>query len=276
MSKPKLILGSSQDPTHGLAALKANSIHHFITDPPYDAHTHEKMMRATKDGSVAKFAPVAYDAITEEQMAWYATQMVRVSRGWVIIFCASEDVGTWQHHLVLAGAKWRGAHIWLKKGGGTPKFRGDGPGKGYESFCLAWAGRGNSKWNAGGRAGVYLHAPEPNWKVQGQKPKRLMTQMLLDFTKPRQRICDPFMGAGTTGVAARALGRRFLGYEVNPAHFAIAEERIAETREQTHLEQHLHHRKVRDSAYGKKPEPKINGASQLPLAISNRRKPQLV
>lgn len=37
---------------------------------------------------------------------------------------------------------------------------------------------------------------------------------------------DPFMGAGTTGVAAISLGRNFIGCELDPVYFSIAERRI--------------------------------------------------
>jgi DNA modification methylase len=39
-------------------------------------------------------------------------------------------------------------------------------------------------------------------------------------------VCDPFMGSGTTGVACIRTGRRFIGVEIDPAHFATAVARI--------------------------------------------------
>ncbi len=39
-------------------------------------------------------------------------------------------------------------------------------------------------------------------------------------------VLDPFMGAGTTAVAARMLGRNYIGYELNPEYVRIAEERL--------------------------------------------------
>ena len=41
-------------------------------------------------------------------------------------------------------------------------------------------------------------------------------------------ILDPFMGSGTTGVACVQTGRKFIGIEIDPSYFAIAEKRIAE------------------------------------------------
>lgn len=40
------------------------------------------------------------------------------------------------------------------------------------------------------------------------------------------QIVDPFMGSGTTGVAAVRLGRKFIGIEIDPKYYAIARERI--------------------------------------------------
>jgi site-specific DNA-methyltransferase (adenine-specific) len=46
-------------------------------------------------------------------------------------------------------------------------------------------------------------------------------------TKPGDLVIDPFMGSGTTGVAAVQLQRRFIGIELDPGHFEIATSRIA-------------------------------------------------
>ena len=50
----------------------------------------------------------------------------------------------------------------------------------------------------------------------------LMEQIIRDYTKPGELICDPFSGGGTTGLAAVKMGRRFLGWEQKPEHHAFA------------------------------------------------------
>ena len=47
-------------------------------------------------------------------------------------------------------------------------------------------------------------------------------------------VLDPFTGSGTAGVVALELGRRFVGIEANPLYVAMAEKRIAESREDAH------------------------------------------
>lgn len=58
-----------------------------------------------------------------------------------------------------------------------------------------------------------------------QKPTPLMS-WCLGFLPEAKTILDPFMGSGTTGVAAVKLGRRFTGIEIDPKYFDIACRRI--------------------------------------------------
>jgi DNA modification methylase len=60
-----------------------------------------------------------------------------------------------------------------------------------------------------------------------QKPVGLMKKIILNLKNNPAVICDPFMGSGSTGVAAVDLGRRFIGIEINKNYFDIACERIA-------------------------------------------------
>jgi site-specific DNA-methyltransferase (adenine-specific) len=66
-----------------------------------------------------------------------------------------------------------------------------------------------------------------------QKPLRVM-EWSLGFIESRT-ILDPFMGSGTTGVAAVKLGRKFIGIEIEPKYFDIACQRISEALRQPDL-----------------------------------------
>lgn len=58
-----------------------------------------------------------------------------------------------------------------------------------------------------------------------QKPLELM-KWSIGFVPDAKTILDPFMGSGTTGVAAVKLGRKFIGIEIEPKYFDIACRRI--------------------------------------------------
>jgi len=59
-----------------------------------------------------------------------------------------------------------------------------------------------------------------------QKPLQLMIWILEDFSKPNNIILDPFCGSGTTCVAAKMLGRQYIGIDISPEYCKIAEERL--------------------------------------------------
>jgi len=61
-----------------------------------------------------------------------------------------------------------------------------------------------------------------------QKPIILMEWCISKLGKELTLIVDPFMGSGTTGVAALRTGRKFIGIELDPRHFATAVARITE------------------------------------------------
>ena len=68
-----------------------------------------------------------------------------------------------------------------------------------------------------------------------QKPSSLMKTINLDLTSDGDTILDPFMGSGTTGVACVQTGRNFIGIEIDPGYFAIAEKRIKDAQQQMRL-----------------------------------------
>ena len=68
-----------------------------------------------------------------------------------------------------------------------------------------------------------------------QKPIRLMCALVDYMTVAGQRVVDPFMGSGTTGVACMNLGRKFIGIEIEPKYFDIACERIENAQRQIRM-----------------------------------------
>lgn len=68
-----------------------------------------------------------------------------------------------------------------------------------------------------------------------EKPLPLMKKLIMLSTNEGDTILDPFMGSGTTGVACVQTGRNFIGIEIDPDYFAIAERRIKEAQMQPRL-----------------------------------------
>lgn len=209
---------------------------HVICDPPYEALTHAAKASASRrirtDGrdEIKSLGFDCIDPIREE--------FVRIAGeacdGWFIAFCTPEGVWRWADCINSSPMKYKRACVWVKPDS-TPQLNGQGPAQGAENFVCAWAGTGYARWNAGGKRGVYTHLcnpPDRHGVHPTEKPRRLMSEIIADFTNPGELICDPFAGSGTTGVAAVMAGRRFVGIEKDPRYFDIACHRIEQAQRQ--------------------------------------------
>jgi len=107
--------------------------------------------------------------------------------------------------------------FWFTNGGG--RYRGGWRGD---------ASTGEGEWLAA--MGSDLTASTENDKrdhAWGQSEGG-MVDLLDRFVSPGETVLDPFMGAGTTGVAALRLGCRFLGVDIKAENVRIAAERLAQ------------------------------------------------
>lgn len=68
-----------------------------------------------------------------------------------------------------------------------------------------------------------------------QKSEKLMEDIIKIHTNVNDLILDPFMGSGSTGVAASHLNRRFIGIEIDDEYFNIASERIKKEESEINL-----------------------------------------
>ena len=105
----------------------------------------------------------------------------------------------------------------------------------YSTTELAWTNWGKSRhivhvWDGGKRAGS---SDNRSFCHPAQKPVEVMRWCLPDDS---ESILDPFMGSGTTGVAAVQMGRKFIGIEIDPRYFEIACRRIEDAQRQQSLD----------------------------------------
>jgi hypothetical protein len=123
--------------------------------------------------------------------------------------------------LPMAKGAW---YVWDKSVGGGPndsfidaEFIWMGTRSARRIFRHKWKGRTRDR--EGQDANLRFHVAE--------KPVSLMAWVIETVRTPvGSLVCDPYMGSGTTGVACIRTGRRFLGIEIDPAHYAIACARI--------------------------------------------------
>ena len=220
-----------------------DAVDHVITDPPY-----ERVMHDSKNGQKGLVRPdgshhwTRLDFEPIDEIREKVVELGRLATGWFLAFCTAEGVGRWADAVNASDLKYKRACVWVKPDA-TPQMNGQGPAMGAEMFICAWAGDGHARWNAGGKRGVYTHLQNPpdrgsyarlkTERHPTEKPRRLMSELIADFTNPGDVVFDPFMGVGTTGVAALMAGRRFIGCETNPMWFEFAKKRIEDAQRQS-------------------------------------------
>ena len=207
------------------------TVDHVICDPPYEALLH-KLKNGLADRLRTDGGPdlrgLDFDCI-DEIRGPFVEAVARMCDGWFGLFCTPEGVARWADEINASALKYKRACTWVKPDS-TPQLNGQGPAQGAEMFVVSWGGKGHSRWNAGGKRGVYTHLvnnPDRTGLHPTEKPVSLMAEIIADFTNEGQMIADPFMGSGTTGVAAVKLGRNFIGIEKDERYFDLACKRIA-------------------------------------------------
>jgi len=67
-----------------------------------------------------------------------------------------------------------------------------------------------------------------------QLPVPLLERIVLMSTDPGDIVLDPFLGTGTTAISAKALGRHFVGIDLDPEYVKIANKKLVRVKETTH------------------------------------------
>lgn len=226
-----------------MRTLPAESVDAVITDPPYGSggFTLKDRMRTSKEKYVsggAKYAtalpdiegdsvhPAAWEAVIRD----FLKESVRVLRpgSSVLVFIDWRNDATMTELLFASGLRPQGKICWDKGRASRPR-RG---GFRQQSEFIHWATKGSLKPAGDIYLDGVLHYRSivNNKRHITEKPLELMSE-LMRVCAPNGAVLDPFMGSGTTGVAAVASGRRFVGCELVPQYFDTAVERLRDARE---------------------------------------------
>lgn len=243
-----LRLGDCLDPVSGLSSLPDKSADVILTDPPYsrDLYLRFRTNKGARGRDASSVQSANHLALANQQigavediLAGAAPHLLRLARRWIVVFHDAESGHLWR---AAFGAAYVRSGVWVKTNP-VPQISGDRPGQGFEAITIAHA-NGRKRWNGGGRSAVWICnsvnanpvAPERDGaKHPCPKPLPLMEALVRDFTEPGELVLDPFAGSGTTGVACKRLGRRFLGWERDPKFHAAAVKRLEGAREQLQL-----------------------------------------
>ena len=199
--------------------IPSGSVDAVVTDPPYGI---SYVLGRGGNGVCARRncdKPIYGDDIPFDPSPWL---------NWPLLFWGANHC-----RKVPAGGSWL---VWDKSPGGI------GPDVSFADAEIAWTSKPGIKRNVCRYLWMGIacvKAGENNGKRDHptQKPLGLMRWCISLLDLPvGATILDPYMGSGSTGVAAAQLGYNFIGIEIDPTYFAMAERRIKEAQMQPTLE----------------------------------------
>ena len=232
----------------------------LIVDAPYSERTHKGHDDGTADANrVADFAKrgrgrecdlryaakkaskgadhrrtINYQPWGQADVAAFVEAWAPLTRGWIVSLTDHVLAPAWEAAMEAAG-RYTFAPIACVEPGSRCRMHGDGPAQ-WSTFAIvsrprdgAWLAERHEMRKARGAncalPGAYV-AGEHGKDVPGGKPLALMEALVRDYSEPGDLVCDPCAGGGTTLLAAKLLGRRYVGSDIDAGHVEIARERL--------------------------------------------------
>jgi site-specific DNA-methyltransferase (adenine-specific) len=200
-----------------MRSMQRRSVDHVFSDIPFAEVNRPSGSARSFDKGVADVSTFC----TEE----FAREAIRLTRGWVLVFCGSMQVSTLMRVFREEGL--RMVRV------GTAVKTAPSPLNGQHGFV---SGTESLVIGKKPRTPFYGHCVPPvfpmppvHWRNRihkTEKPVSTLREILSLVSAEGDLILDPCMGSGAVGVAATELKRRFLGIELDAAYFEAARRRL--------------------------------------------------
>jgi DNA modification methylase len=233
----RLVCGDATDPAVVAALMREEQARLLFTDEPYNVPIAGHVTK----GEHREFA-MASGEMTEEQFlafnhAWMTATLPFVCdgglfgsfidwRGYPTLHVAALQAGLTALNLIVwaktnagLGSLYRSQHelFALYKKGSAPHVNNIQLGKSGRWRSNVWNYPGASSVRSDSRKGLEFHPTV--------KPVEMCVDALLDLTNRGDIVLDPFLGSGSTLIAAETVGRRAFGIELDPRYVDVAVKR---------------------------------------------------
>jgi len=205
-----------------LASQPAESVDLVVTDPPYESlEKHRARGTTTRLKHSKASSNDWFRTIPNDSFPLLFDKLHRVLRRdrHLYLFCDQETLFAAKPAAEAAGFKFWKFLVWDKQRIGM--------GYHYRSRheLVLFFEKGKRRLNDLGVPDV-IEVPRIHRGYPTEKPPDVAEVLIRQSTGAGETVCDPFMGSGSTGVAALRLGRRFLGNDVASAAVGLASKRL--------------------------------------------------
>lgn len=225
-----------------LKTLPDNYVDLVISDPPYGINYKSNRQRVDRKRSVkgegsinvreCYFDKVEGDSVIEYQWIKEAYRVIKYGSA-IYIFAHWSQWASLYNHVEAAGFITNNMIVLNKSNHGMGNLKHFAPkhelllfaSKGKHQLRFP-NGRENDIWN------VKIKFSGAKKLHPNEKPISWMTPAILNSSDEGMTILDPFMGSGSTGVAALSVGRKFIGCEKDFYYFHVAEDRLSKVQPQ--------------------------------------------
>jgi adenine-specific DNA-methyltransferase len=194
-----------------MKSMPAGSVDFILTDPPYLVRYCDRSGRTVKNDNNDAWIDPAF------------AQMHRVlkNNSFCVSFYAWNKADRFIEAWKKAGFHMAGHVVFTKKYSSSARFMG------YQHEQAYLLAKGNPAVPSNPPPDVIRWTYTGNKLHPTQKPVGIFAPLLEAFTKLGDVVLDPFAGSGSTLVAAREMGRRFVGIELDDTHQRTASTRLA-------------------------------------------------
>lgn len=198
-----------------MGAMPAGSVDFTLTDIPYNAVNRESNGLRQLDKDNADVLTFGLDG--------FLSQVFRVTRNSLVIFCGKEQFS--QIYAFFAAQKGTVRPIVWEKTNPSP-MNGQYIYLSGVELAIWFKHRGRRTFNAHCKNTVFRYPNGRSREHPTEKNHDLLKDLIQDNSNEEEIVFDPCMGSGSHLMVAQKLGRRFLGCEINPHYFALAQKRL--------------------------------------------------
>jgi DNA modification methylase len=226
LGRHRLVCGDCTDTLVVDNALNGVKPHLMVTDPPYGVGFERgKFVGREKAAKGLKFAPIANDDLRGTALSEFigsALQAWAVEAGTAYLWSPSLEEGySIKHGIETAGFRVQSQLVWRK----TPFVIGRADYHWQHEICWYAFKGANHPWFGGRDKGTVWDIPKAQ-KMDGghptQKPVECMKRPIENNSSPGQAVYDPFVGSGTTIIAAEITGRACHAIELHAPYVDVS------------------------------------------------------